>query len=89
MRPKGRGARLAALVFFLSSAFLKKEGAMCIFLYYNVQSLAEQYGPTHSCATTCKEVKLRPWLGAPPRAELMLGNPGNDVWQYLDLARPS
>ena len=34
-------------------------GTMCIFWHYNVQSLAEQYGTTHSCTTTCKEVRSR------------------------------
>ena len=62
---------------------------MCIFLHYNVQSLTEQYGTTHSCTTTCKEVKLRPWLWAPPRAEFMRGNLGIDVWHDLDLVKPS
>ena len=37
----------------------------------------------------CKDVKLRPWLGASPRADFMQGKLGIDVWHYLDLVRPS
>ena len=62
---------------------------MCIFLHYHVQSRAEQYGATHPCATTCKEVESRPRLGAPPRPEFLIISDSLSPLNIPDRLRPS